>query len=235
MKHNIIEKVIFSIFFTIGIVIFTIGVVVCINVFDYSDKIETFGTISQINTHHSNGNTIHEVYVKYEVDGTQYESKLNGYSSNFYEGKNIKMYYDKNNPEIISTKSLNLLFLMFPGFGLIFGSIGGIGLFVIIKKKRLEQKLRLTGRKVFATYIRTSLNTSYSVNGRHPYNVICEWENPKDNKKYIFKSKNIWVNPESYSEDEILTHVPVYIDDIDNIKNYVVDVDNITSNIVDLT
>lgn len=41
-------------------------------------------------------------------------------------------------------------------------------------------------------YVETIVNSSYRVNGRHPYRIICEWNNPLDSKKYIFKSKNIW-------------------------------------------
>lgn len=60
------------------------------------------------------------MYVSYNVDGRTYESELSGYSSSFYKGKEINIYYDKSNPTKIGMRSLDLLFLMFPGFGLIF-------------------------------------------------------------------------------------------------------------------
>lgn len=41
------------------------------------------------------------------------------------------------------------------------------------------------------------------VNGRNPYNIICEWNNPLNGEKYKFKSKNIWKNPERIIEEKI--------------------------------
>ena len=51
----------------------------------------------------------YEVYVSYEVNGTSYESRLNGYSFNYHEGQKIKIYYDKNDPSSIGSKSLKFL------------------------------------------------------------------------------------------------------------------------------
>ena len=69
----------------------------------------------------------------------------------------------------------------------------------------------------------------YRVNGRHPYRIICEWSNPLDNKKYIFKSKNIWINPEDIIIERDIQQFPVYINR-DNMKKYVVDIDILENN-----
>lgn len=87
---------------------------------------------------------------------------------------------------------------------------------------------------IHAEYVETILNRSYSVNGRHPYNIICKWDNPVDNKKYIFKSDNIWTNPEDIINERNVKTFPVYINR-DKIKDYVVDIQQIEENVVDLT
>lgn len=234
MKTNKIENFIWISFLVIGLIFLIVGIIICINTFDYTDKIETTGVITEITSYRNrDGDTIHNVYVKYEINGKQYESKLNSYSSNFYEGKEIKIYYEKDNIGNIGVKSLDLMSLMFPGFGIIFSSIGGISLFVQLRKKKLEKLLKESGTRINAYYVETVINTSYSVNNNHPYNIICEWNNPMDNKKYIFKSENIWVNPESIITERNITTFPVYID-MNNKKKYVVDIDELEDNVVDL-
>lgn len=53
-----------------------------------------------------------------------------------------------------------------------------------------------------------------------------------DSNKYIFKSKNIWINPENIIEEENIKQFPVYIDS--NKKKYIIDTESLTKNIVDL-
>ncbi len=235
MKQNKIENLVWCIFLCIGLSFVLIGTIICLNIFNYKNKAETTGIITEISYYqYGRKNGKYDVYVSYEVDGKKYESKLNSYSSSFYEGKEINIYYDKDNPNKIGVKSLDLLFLMFPGFGLIFAIIGGTGIIVKIKKKKTEEKLKETGKTIYANYVETVVNTSYRVNGKNPYNIICEWNNPLDSKKYIFKSKNIWLNPEKIIEEKNIKQFPIYIDD-SNKKKYVIDIDTLTENIVDLS
>lgn len=234
MKENKLENLIWIIFAIVGVVFVIIGLVVFETIFNYENKVETIGTITKISSYrNTNHDRTSEVYVSYTVEGKKYESKLNSYSSSFYEGKEIDIYYDKDNPNKIGVKSLDLLFLIFPGIGLIFLIIGGTGILVKVKKRKLEKSLKENGELIYANYVETVLNTLYTVNGKHPYNVICEWNNPLDNKKYIFKSKNIWINPKSIIEERNIKQFPIYIDR-NNKEKYVIDVDVLTENIVDL-
>ena len=226
MLENKKEKLVWIIFSIIGAIFLIIGLVLFQNVFDYKNKIDIMGTITEIVTSENNEN--HKVYVSYTVDGKKYESELNGYSSNFYEGKEIKIYYDKDNPNKIGMKSLDLLFLIFPSLGLVFLIIGGIGMLVKINKKKLEKRLKENGELIYANYNETVLNTSYRINGKSPYNIICEWNDSSNNKKYIFKSKNIWINPTKIIEEKNIKQFPVYIDN--NRKKYFVDIDILTEN-----
>ena len=234
MKYNKAEKLIWVIFTIIGVAFIMIGSIVCASVFGYQGKVDTEGTITQIDTYTGNrGSRYYDVMVAYRVDGKDYESKLNGYSSSFYEGKKIDIYYDKDNPNKIGIKSMDLLFvLIFSGIGLLFVIIGGAGIIVKIIKKNSEKRLKANGELIYANYVETALNTAYSVNQRNPYYIICEWYNQADNKKYIFKSKNIWINPENTIQEKNIKQFPVYIGN--NIKKYVVDIDILTKDIIDL-
>ena len=235
MKENKIENFVWIMFASIGAIFFILGLVVCGSIFDYENKVDTVGTITKISIYYSNDihDKKYEVYISYIVDGKKYESMINSYSSSFYEGKEINIYYDKNNPSKIGVKSLDLLFLIFPGAGLISLIVGATGILVKIKNRKLEKYLKENGELIYANYVETVLNTSYTVNGKKPYNIICEWNNTLDSKKYIFKSKNIWINPEDIIKEKDIKQFPVYIDN-NNKKKYVIDIDILTENIVDL-
>ena len=235
MKRNKMEVLIWTIFTIIGIVFITIGVVIGGNILNYKNKIDTKAIITDISSYTSSkGNRNYQVYVSYIVEGKEYKSRLNGYSSGFYEGKEIDIYYDKDNPRQIGVKSLDLLFLILPSIGLIFLIIGGTGILIKINKKNIEKKLKESGELVYANYIETVVNRTYSVNGKHPYNIICNWDNPEDNKKYILKSKDIWINPESIIQQKNIKQLPVYIN-LTNKKQYLIDTDSLTEDIVDFS
>ena len=218
MKKKI-ESLVWIIFATVGAFFLLIGIIICINIFNYSNI---------------DGDRNYDVFVSYDVNGEEYESRLNGYSSSFYEGKEVDIYYDKDNPNKIGIKSLNLVFLIFPGLGLIFFIIGGVGLFVKAKGKKNDKYLKENGEKIYADFVDIKINTGININGAYPYNIICEWNNPEDNKKYVFKSRNIWTNPKNIIEERNIKQFAVYIDR-ENIKKYFVDIEGLEENIVDLT
>lgn len=59
-----------------------------------------------------NGNTeyTYYVFVKYTVDGTEYESELGEYQSSYREGDSIEVKYNPDNPsEIQSTSTLSAI------------------------------------------------------------------------------------------------------------------------------
>ena len=234
MEENRIERLIWIYFAAIGTLFLIIGIFICTNQFNYKDKINTTAIITDISSYKDfDGKKEHRVYVKYNVNEKEYESELNGYASNFYEGKEINIYYDKNNPKKIGMKSLNFVFLIFPGLGLIFAGIGYTGILRRVAKKRNENNLKLDGEPINASYVETITNKFYSVNGRHPYRIICEWINPDDGEKYIFKSNNLWVNPENIIKEKNISNFIVYID-MNNKKKYVIDIDTLKEETDDL-
>lgn len=234
MKSKNLINLIWTVFFSFGLIFTIIGIIICMITFNYENKVDTVGTITDISIYRGNRNTKHQTLVKYSVDDKEYESMLNSYSSSFYVGKEIDIYYDRDNPNKIGVKTLDYVFLIFPSIGSIFVIIGGTGLIVNVHNKRVEKYLKQNGNVIYARYVESILNTSYSVNGRHPYNIICEWNNIEDGKKYIFKSKNIWVNPENIIKEKNIENFLVYID-LKNKKKYLVDIESLTENIVDLT
>ena len=98
----------YTVFLIIGIIITSIGLYTTIKTLDNSNKVDTIGTITSIV---STSSDTPDVYVTYNVNGKRYTSVMSGYSSTFYEGKKIDIYYMKNDPNIIGNKKLELLIL----------------------------------------------------------------------------------------------------------------------------
>lgn len=233
MKENKIVTFIWTIFMIIGLIFCIIGAISLVFIFN-TDKKEVIGTITQIEYYRDyDGDESHRVMVKYEVDGKVYNTRLNEYSSSYSEGDEIKIYYDEDNPKKISGNLKWLVGAIFIGIGTIFFVIGIIGTTYGINKSKKISRLKMTGTLVYGEYIETILNMSYSVNRRHPYQIICKWINPMDNKTYLLKSENIWVNPEKIIQEKGITTFPIYMNP-KNMKQYVIDTEMLTKDIVDL-
>lgn len=213
----------YIVFLLIGIIITSIGLYTSVKTLDSSNKVDTIGTITSIVRTSSD---TPNVYVTYDVDGRSYTSVINGYSSSFYEGKKIDIYYMKNDPNTIGSKKLELLLLLILFMGLIFLLIGGINIFKVISNKKKKDRLIKTGTKIEATYVETTTNFHVNVLGRNPSNIICEYDDPVSNNTYKFKSEKLWYDPSLYISDCEIETFTVYVNK-DNMKDYYVDIEEL--------
>lgn len=207
-----------------GIIFLILGIFLCINTFNYKNVIETTGIIDEIYKDNKNK----YVYVAYIVNGKEYRSILNANSPSFREGKKIKVYYDKENPELISTKTTDLLIIFVPSAGLILILIGITGLINSSKKAKNKKYLKENGTLIYANYEYININNKISKRyNRHPCNIICKWTDPIDNQSYIFKSDDIWIyigKMINLINKYNIKQFPVYINP-DNKKDYYVDIE----------
>ena len=178
-----------------GMLFLILGIMFCQPLFS-KNYIATTATISRIiDCSNSSSSCQNKIYLTYEVNGKAYESTVNISSTSYYEGKEITIYYDTNKPSNVLIKSVILIFLIFPVFGLLFIGIGIGGLIFNWHKIKSNEILKETGLGIQAKYLKTRLNPYYRVNGKYPYKITCEGVNPYDNKKYIYESENIWFDP----------------------------------------
>ncbi len=78
--------------------------------------IETTGVITRIERVERVGNDReydYFTYVKYTVDGKEYESELGEYSASFKEGAELKIKYDPNDPNTIIAAGATSRVIMF--------------------------------------------------------------------------------------------------------------------------
>jgi len=64
------------------------------------------------------------------------------------------------------------------------------------------------------------LNGSVSMNGRSPYRITAQWQDPATSRVYVFVSHDLWFNPSKYVTGK---NIRVYIAP-GNPKRYYMDV-----------
>jgi len=93
---------------------------------------------------------------------------------------------------------------------------------LMLQKKKESQQLLDNGRYIHAEICEIVPNYTVRVNGKHPYVIHCKYE-AMDGTIHIFKSRNLFFNPESLLKG---TSVKVYMDG-KNYKKYYVDIEEV--------
>jgi hypothetical protein len=138
-------------------------------------------------------------------------------------GERVTVLYDPQDlgeARLKGTFSLWGLAIILGGIGVVFAGIGGGMIAVRGGRRKLEAELRLRGRRVQARFQSVERNTSIQVNGRSPWRILCQWQDPSTGLLHVFKSQNLWFDPTPYVQVQELT---VFVDPAKP-KRYVVDV-----------
>lgn len=215
------------IFIIIGIFTFFLSIfIIKTNNEKLNDFISTTGTITKIESYLDNNDELsYRAYVKYTVKGRVYEDYANFYSTWMKEGNNITVYYDSDFPSEFKVEGENLftnIIIISMGCGFILVGVRMIKDFlktVDIKKHVLKE-----GEKVEAQIKEIYINENCTINGKHPYIIVCEWIHPSTGVTHKFKSKRFLNNPEKYLIGK--TTMNVYVD-MENPKMYYVDTEEI--------
>ena len=112
------------------------------------------------------------------------------------------------------------------GVTLIVGGLGGVffvvgaGMFVVPAVRNSgAAKLRKTGQRVQGMFQGVEKNQMIVMNGKSPYQIVCQWQNPVTSDIHVFRSGNLWFDPSDHIQSE---SIPVYINPT-NPKRYWVD------------
>ncbi len=220
----------------VGIVFFLAGILLVIaSIMTYAgDKQfeanadKTMATITEIDTYRTRSNgktrTRHNVFVEYEVDGKTYNRELNYYTSSMYEGKEIEVMYNPDNPADIRGGGTGIAMVILCIMGLIFGAIGGGLFFTNVAAGGKRKKLMENGDRVTGTITNVITVMNVRINGRHPFKAEIEVIDPYTGEKYLYSSKQV-MNDINYM---IGSTVDVYVDR-NNKSKYYVDLDSAAS------
>ena len=185
------------------------------------------GTVVELDRRTSNnGDYTYAPVVEFSTpDGKDFRFVSSASSSPpaFARGEVVRVLYTPANPAEARIDSFGQLWaggLILAGLGATF-FLAGFGIhYYFWRRGRTQADLKAHGRSVLADIESVSLDSSVTLNGRHPYRILAQWQDPTTAKIHLFHSDNLWFNPEKYIERKQLT---VYLD-LANPKKYYVDV-----------
>lgn len=127
-----------------------------------------------------------------------------------------------------ASNEISLIFLYaFGGLGILFFVLGVIFLTLEIRKRLRCNRLLQSGNYITAEISEINLNYNVRINGRHPYIVICRYQD-MSGTIHIFKSRNLSFHPDTLFLGQT---VKIYTDSED-FKHYYMDIDEVLPKVI---
>ncbi|MGC3996046.1 MAG: DUF3592 domain-containing protein [Anaeromyxobacter sp.] len=173
------------------------------------------GTVLELDWRRSdNGRVAYPVVGFQTADGQQIVFTENAGSSPpaYDEGEAVEVFYLADRPHEAKLDGVFSLWggsLILGGIGLVFTLVGGGGFAFQVASGRSAERLRQQGTRVQAKFTGVERNTSYKVNGRSPWQLTAQWQDPRTGLLHVFKSENLWFDPTPYVDRQELT---VFVD-----------------------
>ena len=193
-----------GIFLLTGLILITVGVITLVSGTRFKEKsVSVNAVISDIekvetsNTNHKNRRYKQRIYVTCEFDGKIYEDqRLLSSSRSDYVGKELTLLVNRSDPEDVRRETeLYLASIIVFSLAPVFLVIGAVAIIIDLRQGGRKKKLLQSGISIYASISQMNMNRNVQVNGRHPYVVICSYEDPSKGKTYLFKSKSLWTDP----------------------------------------
>ena len=188
-----------GIFLVVGAIFSAVGITMALADSGFRERAEEItAEITGISSYRaSDGDRRHNVYVTYQYDGRVYEDiELNFYRSGMYEGQEIPLLCDPENPgHVKSPVGILLLKMVFLLIGILFMGIALVFIAVSRNKARRRKKILSSGKRLSAIVEQIAVNTSYVMNGRNPYQIYCYYRDEYKDVIYRFNSEDLWINP----------------------------------------
>jgi len=184
------------------------------------------GVVIELVRSRSNDSTTYTPVVEYTTEKGQkieFTSSVGSNPPSHSKGDQIEVLYHEDTPQQAKINSFFSLWLG-PILLLVLGSIFSIVGFSLVLYPRLKsknvEKLKQTGSIVQAQYTSVKQNTNFSINNRHPYQIIAQWQHPKTSKIHVFESEYLWFDPSEFIHTKELT---IWVD-MKKPKNHYIDV-----------
>ncbi|AXS84779.1 DUF3592 domain-containing protein [Marinobacter sp. Arc7-DN-1] len=153
---------------------------------------------------------------------TEFRSSSGSNPPSYSPGETVRVLFTPDEPESARIDGFFSLW----GATLIVGFLGGVffligaGMFVVpAVRNGGAAKLRETGQRVQGIFQGVEKNKMIEMNGKSPYQIVCQWQNPVTSDIHVFRSDNLWFDPSEHIQSE---SIPVYINPT-NPKRYWVD------------
>lgn len=152
----------------------------------------------------------------------EFQSSSGSNPASYSRGEGVRVLFTPGDPSSARIDGFFELWgvtLIVGGLGMAFFLVGG-GMFVVPAiRSGSAAKLRQTGHLVQCSYQGVEQNTRLVMNGRSPFQIVCQWQNPTTSDIHVFRSSNLWFDPSQHIQSE---SIGVYINP-NNPKRYWVD------------
>jgi hypothetical protein len=190
-----------------------------------AEAVKTQGTVVGLAQSRSSDSNTYKPVVQFTSQTGQPIEFVSSTGSNppsYSKGQKVEVLYS---PTLPQNAKISGFFSLWGG-AVILGGMGGtfllIGAGIIFAgalKGRKDEFLKKNGTPIETDYQSVELNTFLAANGRHPFRVLTQWQDPSTSELHIFKSNNMWFDPSSYIKSKKIT---VFIEK-DNPKKFYVD------------
>lgn len=131
----------------------------------------------------------------------QFTSSVSSKPPSYSVGETVEVIYQPDRPDEAEVNSFMTLWLgvMIVGaLGTVFSLIGLALVFALGRKSSGDRRLKLHGQAIQTDFQGVERDTSYSVNGRHPFQVVTQWKNLSTGEIHLFHSDHLWYDPTSH-------------------------------------
>ena len=183
------------------------------------------GTVIELIASRSSDSTTYTPVVTFttlEGEKIEFTSSTSSNPPAYSQGEHVDIFYKPSAPQDAKLSGYFSLWggaTILGGLGSVFFMIGGGIMLAGVLKSRKDEYLKTQGVRITTGFQGVEQNTSLTVNGRHPFRVLCQWQHPVTSEIHVFESDNLWFDPSSYIK---VTHITVFIEK-DNPKKYYVD------------
>jgi hypothetical protein len=161
-------------------------------------------------------------FIDQKGEKIEFTSSTSSNPPRYSKGEKVEVLYLPTEPEKAKINSFFALWggvVILGGMGGVFFLIGTSIVLVISLKGRRDEYLKKRGTPIETEFQRVALNQSRSVNGRYPFQVLTQWQNPSTTEVHIFQSNDLWFDPSNYIKSKLIT---IFIER-NNPKKYYVD------------
>ena len=189
-----------------------------------SRAVHTTGTVVDLDYSRNSdgGGTYHPVVVfrTQRGDTVRFRSSVGTSPPSHKIGERIEVLYDPDNPGAAHTAgffSNHIGTFVFGLLGVIFGLVGGIWIYVVRRAEQLAEELRHSGKRIEAKVTEVERRLNLQVNGKNPWRIVCQYQDPATQEVYVYRSANLWFDPAEWVKET----VPVFVDRNDPKKYHV--------------
>jgi Protein of unknown function (DUF3592) len=183
----------------------------------------TEGTVVALRRQVSSDSTTYVPVVRFQLAHRhiEFDSGIGSRPPRYTVGEKVPVLYQPANPYQAKIDSfLSLWFgpVLLAGMGSIFCLVGAGLMLATRTRSRTDDRLMHEGMPIEADFQQVDVNTSLSLNGRHPFRVLAQWQDPTTSRIHVFTSHNLWFDPSKYITQK---QIRVYVDRVDPKRYYV--------------